>query len=68
MGQRFAAGDPFAQIGDFHENGNWFHHTHIQVITPKGLDRGYAAKGYCSAVDLGEINDLCPSPIPLFRV
>ena len=67
-GQRFAAGAPFAQIGDFHENGNWFHHTHIQVITPKGLDRGYAAKGYCSASDLTDINDLCPSPIPLFRV
>jgi murein DD-endopeptidase MepM/ murein hydrolase activator NlpD len=34
-GKTFAAGDPFAAIGDFHENGNWFYHTHIQVITPK---------------------------------
>ncbi len=67
-GQKILAGAAFAEIGDFHENGNWFHHTHIQVITPKGLDMGYISKGYCSEPDLATINDLCPSPIPLFRV
>lgn len=67
-GKTLQAGEPFAQIGDFHENGNWFFHTHIQVITQKGLERGYISKGYCSAEDLMEINDLCPSPIPLFKV
>ncbi|MFZ7126743.1 MAG: peptidoglycan DD-metalloendopeptidase family protein [Desulfobacterales bacterium] len=66
-GRRFTAGEPFARVGDFHENGNWFHHTHLQVITEKGLAAGYAAKGYCAAEDLPEMNDLCPSPIPLFR-
>jgi murein DD-endopeptidase MepM/ murein hydrolase activator NlpD len=66
-GNRFAAGERFAEIGDFHENGNWFHHTHFQVITEKGLAAGYAAKGYCTAGDLVEMNDLCPSPIPFFR-
>jgi murein DD-endopeptidase MepM/ murein hydrolase activator NlpD len=66
-GQVFMAGAAFAEIGDFHENGNWFHHTHIQVITQKGLDRGYLSKGYCAEADLAEMNDLCPSPIPLFR-
>jgi len=66
VGRRFPAGASFAEIGDFHENGNWFHHTHIQVITPKGLDMGYATKGYCSASDMAGMNDLCPSPIPLF--
>ena len=63
----FAAGTAFAEIGDFHENGNWFHHTHIQVITQKGLEMGYLHKGYCSDKDLGQINDLCPSPIPIFK-
>ncbi len=67
-GKTLPAGAAFAEIGDFHENGNWFHHTHIQVITPKGLEMGYAAKGYCTAKDLIEMNDLCPSPIPLFRL
>lgn len=66
-GQFLAAGAAFAEIGDFHENGNWFHHTHIQVITDKGLARGYLSKGYCAREDLEAINDLCPSPIPLFR-
>ncbi len=67
VGQDFAAGDPFAEIGDFHENGNWFYHTHIQVITQKGVDQGYVSKGYCAEVDLARINDLCPSSIPLFK-
>jgi murein DD-endopeptidase MepM/ murein hydrolase activator NlpD len=67
-GQIFSAGAPFAAIGDYHENGNWFRHTHIQVITQKGLDAGYTTKGYCSARDMAVMNDLCPSPIPLFKV
>ncbi|MEE4112779.1 MAG: peptidoglycan DD-metalloendopeptidase family protein [Desulfobacteraceae bacterium] len=66
-GQDFAAGEAFAEIGDFHENGNWFYHTHIQTITQKGLDRGFLSKGYCAQADLVEINDLCPSSIPLFK-
>jgi hypothetical protein len=64
----FPEGSVFAEIGDFHENGNWFHHTHIQVITSKGLEMGYLHKGYCSEKDLGQLNDLCPSPIPLFKI
>jgi len=67
-GKKVPAGTAFAEIGDFHENGNWFHHTHVQVITCKGLEMGYASKGYCSAEDLVEINDLCPSPIPIVRI
>lgn len=66
-GETIAAGEAFAEIGDFHENGNWFHHTHLQVITAKGLACGYLSKGYCAKADLVEINDLCPSPIPLFK-
>ncbi len=66
-GTVFPAGTQFAEIGDFHENGNWFHHTHIQVITERGIDEGYLSKGYCSRADLWKINDLCPSPLPLFK-
>ena len=67
-GKTFPAGAAFAEIGNFHENGNWFHHTHIQVITQKGLEMGYASKGYCSEEDLVEMNDLCPSPIPIVKI
>ncbi len=67
-GKMLPAGVAFAEIGDFHENGNWFHHTHIQVITRKGLEMGYASKGYCSEEDLVEMNDLCPSPLPIVKI
>ncbi len=67
VGQPFAAGEMFARIGDFHDNGNWFHHTHLQIITEKGLAAGYLSKGYCTKGDLAAINGLCPSPVPLFR-
>jgi murein DD-endopeptidase MepM/ murein hydrolase activator NlpD len=65
-GKQLGAGDPFAEIGDFHENGNWFYHTHIQVITRQGFELGYMSKGYCAREDMAVMNDLCPSPIPLF--
>jgi hypothetical protein len=67
VGNAYPAGAAFAEIGDFHENGNWFYHTHLQVITRKGLGQGYLSKGYCSRADLAVINDLCPSPVPLFK-
>ena len=67
-GKTIPAGVAFAEIGDFHENGNWFYHTHIQVITRKGLERSYITKGYCSEKDMVEIGDLCPSPIPIFKI
>ena len=66
-GTSLPAGAAFAEIGDFHENGNWFYHTHIQVITRKGLEMGYLFKGYCSEKNLLEMNDLCPSPIPILK-
>ena len=64
----FKAGEPFAFIGDFHENGNWFYHTHLQVITQKGLEQGYLSKGYCAAKDLAQMDELCPSPLSLFKI
>lgn len=67
-GTEFGAGAQFAEIGNFHENGNWFYHTHIQVLTAKGYESGYISKGYCADADLKEINSICPSPIPLFKV
>ena len=66
-GRRLSPGECFTRLGDFPENGNWFHHTHLQVITAEGLKMGYQFKGYCAPDDLIGINDLCPSPLPLFR-
>lgn len=61
-------GRPFAEIGDFHENGNWFFHTHLQIITERGVAEGYISKGYCNIKDLERMHDLCPSPLHLFTL
>ena len=68
IGTKFAAGEVFSYIGDFHENGNWFYHTHLQIITQKGLEQGFLSKGYSAACDLAQMEDLCPSPLSLFRI
>ena len=60
-----AAGESVARIGDFHENGNWYHHTHLQVITELGLREGYLHKGYAGETDLPRVRELCPDPLPL---
>jgi hypothetical protein len=66
-GSRYQAGEPFAVIGDFHENGRWFYHTHLQIITARGLEEGYLSKGYCAASHLARIHELCPCPMALFK-
>ena len=68
QGTRIKAGDVFARIGDFHENGNWYHHTHLQIITSNGLERGFLHKGYCAEHELATIHYYCPDPLHLFRV
>ncbi|MCD4720038.1 MAG: peptidoglycan DD-metalloendopeptidase family protein [Desulfobacula sp.] len=68
IGTKFKPGESFAYIGDFYENGNWFYHTHLQVITQKGLDQGYLSKGYCAAIDMAQMDELCPSPLSLFKI
>ena len=33
VGKAYAAGDPIATLGDYHENGDWPPHLHFQVMT-----------------------------------
>lgn len=67
-GTRVSGGHPFAHIGDYHENGNWFFHTHLQILTEQGKTEGYVSKGYCNDKDLDRMHELCPSPLHLFIV
>jgi len=64
VGTKLRAGDVFGFIGDFDENGNWFHHTHFQVLTGRGLDEGWMYKALCTPEQLDTIDALCPSPMP----
>ncbi len=60
-------GDVFGRTGEMDQNGNWFYHTHLQVLTQKGLDEGYLSKGYCTTEMLPSIDQYCPSPLFLLR-
>jgi len=62
IGTKLNGGAYLATIGDFNENGNFFHHTHLQALTKRGLDQGWMHKGYCTRADLATIDNFCPDP------
>jgi hypothetical protein len=68
VGTRLSAGERFAELGDYHENGNWFYHTHLQVLTEKGYRQGWVNKGYCAGSDLTTLDQFCPNPISLLKL
>jgi len=55
-------GDEFAEFGNMGENGNWPYHTHLQILTQKAFDEGWAYKGYCTKDEVSTINEYCPDP------
>ncbi len=62
VGTRIERGTPFAYVGDFHENGDWFYHTHLQILTERAYREGWISKGYCSQEYLPVIHEYCPNP------
>ena len=62
LGTTYGAGQQFCTMGVYECNGNWFDHTHIQLLTPRAFEQGYVSKGYCRETDLTTINTLCPNP------
>ena len=62
VGKKFAAGEQIARIGDFDENGAWYHHIHLQVLTEKGYQEGWANKGYCTMEDIPTLSEYTPNP------
>ncbi len=67
VGDRVAAGAPFASIGAREDSGNWFTHTHLQILTESAIAAGRLTQGYVRAADLFKIDGLFPSPYPMFR-
>ncbi|MDD5470023.1 MAG: peptidoglycan DD-metalloendopeptidase family protein [Candidatus Peribacteraceae bacterium] len=67
VGMFLPRGEPFARIGDFSENGFWFHHTHIQLLTQRALDEGRMFQGYVTRAELPMVPELFPSPHAIFR-
>ena len=60
------AGQIFGVIGERSDSGGWFTHTHLQIITQKAIDEGRTFQGYITKKDLPQIEELFPSPYPLF--
>ena len=62
VGTSIKKGEPFATLGNMNQNGNWYHHTHLQILTQRAYNEGWSGKGYCRKEELSAIADFCPSP------
>lgn len=67
-GDAVNAGTLIGHIGADRDSGGWYTHTHLQIITEAAEQAGRGMDGYVTAADLAIIEDLFPSPYPLFRV
>ena len=66
-GQEIAQGEQFGAVGEQHDAGGWFTHTHLQILTQEAVDRGLIFRGYVSDAYLSAVPTLFPSPYALFR-
>lgn len=66
-GQKLAAGERFASIGDGEDSGGWFTHTHLQILTPRAIKEGKMMTGYIAESDLPLVESYFPSPYSLLR-
>jgi len=64
-GAKVAGGEQIARIGDFHDNGQWYPHLHLQVLTEKAYAEGWVNKGYCTLDEIPTLNQYAPDPTPL---
>lgn len=60
-GQRIARGQPFARVGEIHENGGWAPHVHFQIILDL-LDRGSDFPGVAYRSERAVWTALSPDP------
>jgi murein DD-endopeptidase MepM/ murein hydrolase activator NlpD len=63
---RVKAGEQLALLGDFEENGQWFHHTHLQIcLLPWEVNT--TPDGYCSEANLDQYRLLNPNPLLMIK-
>ena len=67
VGSEVKAGMALAKIGDFHENGGWYQHLHLQVLTEKAYEEGWVSKGYCALEEIPGLNKYAPDPTVFLR-
>lgn len=66
-GDVLRGGDAFAVLGQGIDSGGWFSHVHLQIHTEKSIREEHLLEGYVNGQTLLHINDMFPSPYPLFR-
>ena len=62
IGTKIAAGGQVANLGDFPDNGGWYQHLHLQVLTEKAYKEGWVNKGYCTLEDIPTLDQYAPDP------
>ncbi len=67
VGAALAAGQPFARVGEEHENGGWAPHVHLQVLTDL-VGRGVDVPGVAARDELAVWESICPDPNLLLGV
>jgi murein DD-endopeptidase MepM/ murein hydrolase activator NlpD len=66
IGDKIKGGEHFATTGDFDENGEWFHHTHMQVLTEKAFAENLIW-GFVKKSDYPNVDEYSPSPMPIIQ-
>jgi hypothetical protein len=67
VGEKISAGEQFAIVGESHENGNWFAHTHMQVISQKAYKQGLFTKGLVRPDEIATLDEIFPSALPYLK-
>lgn len=67
VGKPVAAGALVGRLGTHGDSGQWFTHTHLQVLTERALAEGRMLQGYITRDDIEHVAELFPTPYPLFR-
>jgi len=62
VGSEIKVGTALAKIGDFCENGGWYQHLHLQVLTEQAYAEGWVNKGYCALDEIPTISKYAPDP------
>ncbi|MDR2166754.1 MAG: peptidoglycan DD-metalloendopeptidase family protein [Clostridiales bacterium] len=61
-GEQIKAGELLGIVGNMQQNGDWWEHIHLQVLTEKGFNEGFAYDALCTEEDFARIAELCPNP------
>jgi|GEM_PF-257372 len=66
VGDKITAGDKIAKTGNFDENGGWFEHVHMQILTQKAFDE-HLIWGFVDPLKYPNLDEYSPSPLPIIE-